>query len=422
MIEIKLPYGRGTEPLHVDEKNLQGILRPDVLHIVADEVQLVHSALQSPIGTPRLCELARGKERVLVITSDHTRPVPSRITLPILLQEIRKGSPNADICILIATGMHRATTPEEMDEKFGANLVAQEHFVNHISANDFEMADFGTLPSGGKLRLNNRLNWADLVVSEGFIEPHFFAGFSGGRKSILPGIASRESVLYNHCAPFIAHPAAASGSIEGNPIHQDMVFAAKAAKLAFILNVILDEGKRIVAAVAGDAEAAHQAGCQICLERTSAPGEQADIVVTTNGGYPLDQNVYQSPKGMSTGAQCVRDGGVLIMLSACEDGTGSEGFYEYFSSRPDAQTVLHDIQSTPADKTVLDQWCAQTMARVLCQCQCIFVAQPQNEQLLIDMHIPFARSADEALQMAYDIVGKDAKVLVIPDGVGTIVK
>ena len=253
MRSIEIPFGKSKLFVQVPEKRLNAVIRPNHNHIMSvSQKEVVLAALANPIGTRRLCELARNKQRVLIITSDHTRPVPSDITMPLLLDEIRRNNPEVLITLLIATGMHRSTTEAELLERFGDEIVDNESIVVHNASSDEDMTFFGTLPSGGELWLNKLVKENDLVISEGFIEPHFFAGFSGGRKSILPGVASRKTVLYNHNAHFIANPNARQGSLDENPIHKDMLFAANQAKLAFILNVIIDTDKKVVAAVAGD--------------------------------------------------------------------------------------------------------------------------------------------------------------------------
>jgi nickel-dependent lactate racemase len=199
----------------------------------------VRAALKTPVGSPSLRDLAKGKDSVVIITSDHTRPVPSKITIPLLLEEIKKGSPAARITILVATGMHRNMTDGEIKERFGEAVASREKIVVHDSRDSGKLISLGKLPSGGELVINRLAVECDLLLSEGFIEPHFFAGFSGGRKSILPGIASYKTVLANHCAEFISHDRSRTGILDGNPIHKDMMFAAKTANLAFILNVIL---------------------------------------------------------------------------------------------------------------------------------------------------------------------------------------
>ena len=421
MATLDMPYGRGAMPLHVPDARLRAVIAPQRPAAAAGtQEDIVRAALAQPIGSPPLHELARGKQRVLIITSDHTRPVPSRITMPLLLEQVRRGSPDADITILMATGMHRETTRGELIERFGAEIAEKEHIVIHQAQRDEDMAFFGTLPSGGELWLNRLAAQSELVIAEGFIEPHFFAGFSGGRKSILPGIASRKTVLYNHNAAFIASPNARAGRLEGNPIHRDMVYAARQAKLAFILNVLIDEDKRVIAAVAGDCERAHEAGCALCGKLNRAEPVISDIAVTSNGGYPLDQNLYQSVKGMTAAEACVRQDGVIIMCAALGDGHGGESFFRWFADRPDAQTVAADIESIPPTETRMDQWEAQILARVMLRASCIIVTGEENRALVEQMHLRWAPDADAALAMAEALVGADATVTVIPNGVGVI--
>lgn len=422
MAVIQLPYGKGKISVTVPDGQLRGVIAPN--HAALEkgtQQELVQKALEAPIGTPRLCELAKGKKHIVIITSDHTRPVPSHVTMPLLLQEIRSTNADARITLLVATGMHRPTTEAELRARYGDAIVDAEEIVVHRAIADEDMAFFGTLPSGGELWLNQLIKQADLVVSEGFIEPHFFAGFSGGRKSILPGVASRKTVLYNHNARFIASPSARQGNLDGNPIHRDMLFAAEQAGLAFILNVLIDADKQVIAAVAGHHELAHRQGCALCEKLTRAKAIEADIAITSNGGYPLDQNVYQSVKGMTAAESCVRDGGAIIICAALGDGHGGEAFYKWFSERPDAAAVMRDIESVPPESTYMDQWEAQILARVQMKANCWFVTGEENRALIETMHMRWASDADTALKEAMALLGEDASVTVIPDGVGVIV-
>lgn len=420
---IDIPYGRSMMPLHLPQERLLGVLRPAGESTPqGDPDALVRAALENPVASPRLCELARGKARVLVITSDHTRPVPSRVTMPPLLAEIRRFSPAAEVVILIATGMHRPTTEAELRHKLGEDIAARERIVVHRAERDEEMVSFGTLPSGGALRLNRLVAWAELVVAEGFIEPHFFAGFSGGRKSILPGVAAKETVLYNHNAGFIAHPLAAQGSLAGNPVHLDMLYAAKAAKLAFILNVVLGEGQRVALAFAGEPEAAHAAGCEACLKRARVTAVPCDIAVASNGGWPLDQNLYQAVKGMTAAEACVRPDGAIVMCAALGDGHGGEAFFRWFHERESPAQVLADIRRIPPEATRMDQWEAQILARVLLKATVFFVTGEENRTLVERMHMRWAPDVDTAVRQASELLGEGAGVTVIPDGVGVVVQ
>lgn len=418
---IEIPYGKGRQQLNVPDARLQAVLRPQHEALAnGNQTEIVRNALENPIGSPRLRTLVKGKRRVLVITSDHTRPLPSRVTMPLYLEEIRAGNPDADITILIATGMHRPTTQAELRAKLGDSIVEQEHIVVHSAQNEADMAFFGMLPSGGELWLNRLVKEADLVVSEGFVEPHFFAGFSGGRKSILPGVASQKTVLYNHNAMFLQSREARQGNLTGNPIHRDMLFAAQAANLRFILNVLIDADKRVIAAFAGDREKAHASGCALCEKLTRVQAVACDIAITSNGGYPLDQNVYQSVKGMTTAEACVRQDGAIILCAALGDGHGGEAFYRWFADRASADEVLRDIEHVPPESTHMDQWEAQILARVQRKATVFFVTGEENRELIERMHMRWAPNVNAALADATTLLGEAATVTVIPDGVGVI--
>ncbi len=317
--------------------------------------------------------------------------------MPILLKHIRSANPDMDITILISTGFHRPTTHEELVRKYGEKIVAEEHIVVHRAFDD-EMADLGTLPSGGKLLLNKVAIDTDLLIAEGFIEPHFFAGFSGGRKSILPGIASGTTVMANHCSEFIASPYSRTGILENNPIHRDMLYAAKQAKLAFILNVAINPEKQIIAAFAGDSEKAHEAGCRFVGHRAEVMKNPTDIVVSTNGGYPLDQNIYQSVKGMTAAEANCKENGVIIMVAACRDGHGGESLYQQLKDASSPRELLERYAKIPRNETNPDQWEAQILARILDKFTVIMVTDKCDPHMIRDMHMEHAKTFDEALK------------------------
>jgi lactate racemase len=424
MATIKMPYARGFRDLTLEDGNLKAVLESKAHHYQPQcgQEELVRRALENPIGSPRLRELAKGRRKIVLITSDHTRPVPSRITLPLLLEEIRLSNPDADITILIATGFHRLTTREEMISKFGEAIVANEKIVNHDSRDDGALAYLGVLPSGGALWLNKLAVEADLLISEGFIEPHFFAGFSGGRKSILPGVAGAKTVLANHCSRFIIHERSRTGILEGNPMHRDMQFAAQAANLAFILNVVIDSEKRIVHAVAGDRVEAHLSGCDFVTGLARVDAVKADIVITSNGGYPLDQNIYQAVKGMTAAEACTLENGVIIMAAACNDGHGGEDFYQTFLGHETAQDVMDTILKIDMEDTIPDQWESQILARILIKNKVIMVTDRCDPKMITDMKMLHANTLEDALTTARSIKGADASITVIPDGVSVIVQ
>ncbi len=425
-MDIRLPYSRAGMMLHLDESLDYEILESAIQSMPENEKsedEIVLDAMAHPIHSPKLSELAKGRKRVVIICSDHTRPVPSRHIIPFMLKEIREGNPDADITLLIATGFHRETTREELIGKFGEDIVAHENIQIHDSRDMDAMENLGVLPSGAPLLINKTAAQADLLVSEGFIETHFFAGFSGGRKSVLPGVSSKVTVLGNHCAAFIDSPYSRTGILENNPIHADMLAAGQMAKLRYIVNVIIDSDKKVVHAVAGDAQKAHEAGCQFLRRYCQvAPQKLADIAISTNGGYPLDQNMYQSVKGMTAAEAASKDGGILIMVSDCGDGHGGEGFYNALKDCESPQALMEEILKIPQAETRPDQWEYQIQSRILIHHKVIYVMCEKYRSMAREMGFETVGDVNEALSMALKEKGRDARIAVIPDGVSVMVK
>ena len=419
-VKIDIPYHTGTMPLSVDESNLKAVITLTAPENAGkSERELVIEALRNPIGTPRLRELAEGKKRVLLITCDHTRAMPSKLTLPLMLEEIRSGAPDAQIDIIIATGTHRPTTVEEQRAMFGDEIVDNEMIYVHDCTKEEDMQEVCVLPSGSVFRVNRMAVQCDLLVSEGFIEPHFFAGFSGGRKSVMPGIASIGTVNVNHSYRALSSPYAISGVLEGNPVHADMVAAARAANLAFIMNVALDADKRIIAAFSGDMETAHLKGCGFVSSLSMRPVVEGDIVITSNGGYPLDQNLYQAPKAASTAAMCAGEDGVIVLVCGCADGFGGEYFSGLMLSGTAAE-IDEKLSGIAPEETIPEQWGAQVFARILLKHKVILVSTNVEAKLIRKANFIPATTVEKALDIALTIKGNDAKVVVIPDGVAVV--
>lgn len=423
-VNIKLPYDKTEIVAKIKKDNLQGILVSQAEHYRTNlsEEQVVEASLDNPIGSPKLEDLVRGKKNIVIISSDHTRPVPSKIITPILLRRIRSVEPNANIKILVATGFHRPSTHEELINKYGQDIVNNEQIVMHVSTDDSSMVKIGTLPSGGPCIINRTAVEADLLISEGFIESHFFAGFSGGRKSVLPGVASYKTIMANHCGEFIHSSMARTGNLKCNPIHEDMLYAAKTAGLKFILNVVLDGNKKIIASFAGDLEKAHKTGCQFVENLAKVKKLPCDIAISTNSGYPLDQNVYQAVKGMTAAEATNKENGVIIMVAGCTDGHGGEGFYKNLADVKKPEEFLEKAIHTERQETVPDQWTSQILARILSKHHVIMVSDLVDPKIIADMHMELATSFEQALKRAYDIEGESAKITVIPDGLSVIVE
>jgi nickel-dependent lactate racemase len=419
---IKFPYGTEQIEYDIPAARFKAELVSQMHHYKPEYSQdeLVKQALENPIATPRLSVMAEGKKNIVVICSDHTRPVPSKVIIPAMLAEIRKGSPDAKITLLVSTGCHRLTTAEELERKFGSAIMQAEKIVVHDCDNS-EMVNIGRLPSGGTMIVNKMVMDADLVCAEGFIEPHFFAGFSGGRKSIFPGVASRRTVTYNHNAEFVAHPRARTGILEGNPIHNDMLYAARIARLLFICNVVINSEKEVIFAVAGDLDKAHIAGTAFLAERCQVKAVQADIAISTNGGYPLDQNIYQAVKGMTAAEATVKKDGVIVMLAKSNDGHGGEMFHKTFKEEKDLDRMLKNFLATPKEETIIDQWQSQIFARVLQHAKVIYVSEAPDE-MVRDLHMTPAKTLAEAVKMAEaHLNNPNATITAIPDGIAVMV-
>lgn len=416
---VHIPYGKSF--IEFDEQGANTLTsRIGELKAEGGGSDIVRRAMEKPIDSPRLCELARGKKNCVIIISDHTRPVPSRDILPNMLRELRAGNQDIDVTLLVATGFHRPTSGEELEAKLGREIMDACRIVVHDCREEAANVQLGILPSGAPLVIDRIAAEAELLIAEGFIEPHFFAGFSGGRKSVLPGVSDQVTVLGNHCSRFIDSPCSRTGILDGNPIHADMIAAAEMAKLAYIVNVVIDEDKKTVAAFAGNFLTAHRRGCDFLLGYCQVKPRWADIVISSNGGAPLDQNLYQCVKGMTAAEATCNEGGVIIMCAECADGHGGEGFYESLKNCESAAALYDAFMATPQDKTVPDQWESQILARILMYHPVIFVSQPEMKGMIEDMKMIYAPSLEAALALAHGM-GKHS-LTVIPNGISVIVR
>ena len=416
----RILYGKGA--IEFDEARYGANViesRIGELKAEGDGRSIVRKAIENPIESPRLRELAKGKKSCVIIISDHTRPVPSKDILPEMFAELEAGSPGIAITLLVATGFHRPTTTAELEAKLGVDILKRVKIVLHDSRNAASNVKIGVLPSGAPCVIDKVAADAELLVSEGFIEPHFFAGFSGGRKSVLPGVADQVTVLGNHCSKFIDSPFARTGILDGNPLHKDMMAAAKMAKLAFIVNVVIDEAKKTVAAFAGDPFAAHRKGCDFLLGYAKVAPKPADIVITSNGGAPLDQNLYQCVKGMTAAEATCNPGGVIIDCVECADGHGGQSFYESLKNCTSADAFYAQCLATPQDKTIPDQWEAQILARIIRNYTVIVVSRPEMKTMVEEMKMRYAPTLEAALEQAFSL-GKRS-VTAIPNGISVIV-
>ncbi len=410
--KIHLAYGKKGLAFSIASANLGDVLLP-AMNAPQDSGSIVQKALESPICSPTLRELSRDAKKIVIITNDNTRPMPSNITLPILLQSFFYPETYYDITIMIANGLHRKMTQAEKLEKLGPELCGKFRVVNHDAMDEHMLHYLGRLSTGTPLYINRLLIESDLVIAEGFIEPHFFAGFSGGRKSVVPGVAGAKTIMSNHCPQNIANPAATIGNLDNNPVHEELVEAMRLSPLRFILNVALDSEKRITAAFAGHPEYAHQAGCEYVRKAMSVPCRPAPIVITSNDGYPLDRNMYQVVKGIDAASKAAAPDGLIIMAARCIDGVGHPEYYELIRRY---SSPLELYEATRSGESEIDKWQVQVLARVLRQHKVILVSEGVDAAVAKNFFFGYASSLEEALEMAYGIKGKDARVNVIPDG------
>lgn len=417
---IKFPYGEGVIEIDLPDKNLLSVVKPAQIKHEANEVRKIEESLLNPIRSKRLRNLASKRKKVCIIVSDYTRAIPNHKLIPPILNELKIGGCKMDnVSILVANGLHKPAPKSEVKRLLGETIVKKVNVVNHNAEDENQLAYIGKTFFQTNLWINKLITESDFVIATGLIEPHFFAGYSGGRKSILPGVAGKESIFQNHSFKMIDHPNARYGILDGNPIHEDMVEASKLAGLDYIVNVIVYKGK-IIKAFAGNPYEAHRSGVKILdkMVKVKVPSK-AEIVITSNGGYPLDRDLYQAVKGMATGELVVKKGGVIIILSECIDGIGRDhgSFYQLMAEARNPDQVLEKIKKK---EPVKDQWEAQILARILKVANVIVVTKKIKHSLIEDMHLIPASSAEEAISLSYHIVDERPKIIAIPDGPYTI--
>ena len=360
---VDLAYGRNG--LSIEVPACAQVVLPRHVDGVDDEASSIEAAIAAPTGSPPLAELAAGKRRVVVTHSDITRATPNDRILPVLLRALEAaGVDRGDITLINALGTHRPQTEGELRQMLGDGVVDRYRCRQHDAWDDAALVAAGTTSRGNALRLNRTVMEADLVIFTGFVEPHFFAGFSGGPKGALPALAGSESVLTNHGYAMIGDPRATWGITDGNPIWEEMREAAALIEPLFLLNVTLNAQGRITGVFAGDVVTAHRRGCDFVRESAMVAVEEPfDAVVTTNSGYPLDQNLYQTVKGMQAARGIVRAGGAIIMAAECSDGLPSHGRYAELLAEAGSPDAILEMLRQPGF-SAQDQWQVQIQAQI----------------------------------------------------------
>lgn len=418
-MQTRLAYGKHGLDVELPPDAL--VVEPRFVPGVPDEPATLHRALREPIGVAPLREQIQPADTVAIVHTDITRATPNDRILPVLLTELEAaGVRRDDVMLLNALGTHRPQTRDELAGMLGAEIVANYRCEQHDCWDDAGLVPLGETRFGHPVRINRTYMEADVKILTGFIEPHLFAGFSGGPKGVLPSIAGIESVLSNHGAQMVGHPEATWGITDGNPIWEEMLEVALRTEPTFLLNVTLNRDRAITGVFAGDLQRAHAAGCAFCQESAMAPvPHRFDIVVTTNSGYPLDLNLYQSVKGMSAAAQIVRDGGSIVVAAECWDGVPDHGEYARLLREAESPQALLDRIQEPGF-SAHDQWQVQIQAMVQLKADVYVYSDGLSDAQIRQAHLIPCRHIEDTLAELLDRYGPDASMCVLPEGPQTI--
>jgi lactate racemase len=418
-VNVRLAYG--TTGLDVDLPEARTTVLEPIRHPGArDELAALRAALAAPVAGPRLRDIAKPGQTVAISICDGTRAQPRQLMIPAVLEELDGIVDAGDIVLLVATGTHRGNTDDELRAMLGGELYARVRTVNHDARDRDSLSWLGEHGNGVPVWVNRRWVEADLRITTGFVEPHFFAGFSGGPKLVTPGLAGLETVLVLHDAARIADPRATWAVTEGNPIHDDIRAAAAAAPPHFSLDVILNRDQRIITAFAGEMFAMHVAACQAARRyATVAVAAPFDVVVTSNAGFPLDQNLYQAVKGMSAASRIVKPGGTIVCAAECRDGFPGHGSYrELLASRASPRDLVEAI--TTAKTVTADQWQVQIQAQIQERATVVMYTGFLSDDELAEAHLSQTRDIAATVDDALARAGADATVCVLPEGPQTI--
>ena len=416
-MNVHLAYGE--QGLDVELPDGAELLAPQQVPGLPDPERTVAEAIEWPLGAPPLAGSVRSGDTVAIVVSDITRPVPNRLLLPPILDAVHaSGVPRERVLIVIATGLHRASTSQEVERILGPQIVESYQVVNHDARDRSTLAYLTTTARGVEVWMNRAYLEADARIVTGFVEPHIFAGYSGGGKAVLPGVAGAEIVMSNHGADMLGHPKAAWCVTEGNPIFEEMRDLALLSRPTFCVNVTLNERREITGVFAGELIAAHQAGiAQAERQYVRSIPHLFDIVVSTNMGYPADLNLYQSVKGMSVGAQAVREGGAVVLAAECRDGLGLAEYTELLTSEASPQALLERIRSPGFAR--YDQWGVQLQAMVQAKAD-VWLHSSMSRSTTEAAHLHYCEdvsaTVEELCRRHLAEQGREATIAVLPHG------
>jgi len=412
MVDVWLPYGKTEVCVRVPTRNFLGSIEPKEKPNVQDAGAEIERALKEPIASKRLSEIAKPEHKIAVVVDDATRPAPSHLMVPPILNELNVAGVNDEnVTVIFGCGTHRAVTREEAVRLLGDAVLNRVKAVSHdCKAQDLVYAGT-TQKHGTKVYLNRVFAEADVKILTGDVGFHYYAGYGGGRKSILPAVSGEETIKHNHA--MILHSNARTGVLDGNPVHEDMVEAAQLAKVNFILNVVTDSKGEIVKAFAGDLEQAFYEGVKAVDEMYRVPVDRkADIVVVSSGGYPADLNLFQAYKGVDSALEVVKRGGVVILVAECPEGHGNQVFYDWMVKFNDLRAVEREIKRN----FILGGHKAYYLMKALQKVQIFLVSLMPDFYATNIFKLKTARAVNDALSEAFNIVGKKAKIWVMPYG------
>lgn len=412
MKKVQLAYGKGNIFIEVPDKAV--VVEPQHIDSLADEKAAVLNALRHPIGTLPLKEMVKASDRVAIVISDITRPTPNHKLVPWLIEEM-SHVPKENFVVINGLGSHRHNTREELISMLGQEVVDTIRVINHEAFDDNELVHVGRNSYGSEVYLNKTYVEADFKIVTGFIEPHFFAGFSGGPKGINPGIVGIKTIQDFHNAEMIGNPKSTWGVIEGNSVQDAATQNCLMAKPEFMLNVTLNGDKEITNVFAGDVIEAHREGCKFVKQHAMVAVDQAfDIVITTNAGYPLDQNLYQTVKGMSAGVEIVKEGGSIMSIAECSDGLPSHGNFGPILKMRNTPQDLLDMINEPSF-SMFDQWEAQKLAMIQTRADC-YLYSSLDEETVHDCMLQPIKDIKETLEQLIEKYGPDASIAILPFG------
>ena len=412
-MKISLDYGVDGLEVRIPDENLLTVAQQKDEPAINDPLAILRQMLAKPIGSKSFNDLCKGRSSACIVVSDKTRPVPNKTILPPLLEVL--DSFQVKTTILVACGMHTPTEGKVLEDMLGKEIVSRYRIINHLGEDERELKKLGTTRKGAPVIVNRHYMEADLRIVTGFIEPHFMAGFSGGRKAICPGISGAETMKYAHSPELMDAPCASSGVIKGNPFHEFALEVAKMARVDFMVNVTLRRDKKITGIFAGDLEKAHAEGVAFCNNqaRVALPAE-ADIVLTTNAGYPLDQDFYQTVKGMVSALPAVKRGGTIIIASACSRGIGSDAFRDMLFEMRDTDSFMAMI--TKPGFFRIDQWEVEELIKALRKADIKVYTTGIPVEDLRKCHVEPISSVEQGICDALKKHGAKATITVIPSG------